>query len=325
MSTRDHPDWWRPVGGSNAQDSTLERRSTIWNDDDPTPPAAPIGVYTGQTYRAKFFSRGCRGKIERLEIYCRRDAAGVLDLSFSPHPCMGPLYTVRVTPGAAWAWVAATFLQMWNYDSLFVWVSRCDVDVQYGSGAILPHDGHYSTDAGATWAAIGIRLCIRVMYTGETPGDVPVSGTINTIEIPSVGSEMAADTIAAVPSNVVTTICIAEGAGTLLEARLDFYTSVTPTAGVDPPAVRYQLRLTTEDGIAGFTDNRDLTQSCVATSGRSSKGEFWQCTVQEPEYDRTFMRVRLPIKFRRRLTLQAVHTTGVNVRVTGSIYANVIK
>jgi len=190
---------------------------------------------------------------------------------------------------------------------------------------VEPYDGHHSADVGATWSDTAIRPFIRAVFTGETPGDVPVSGTVNTIEIPSVGSEMAADTIAAVPSNVVTTICIAEGTGTLLEARLDFYTSVTPTAGVDPPAVRYQLRLTTEDGIAGFTDNRDLTQSCVATSGRSSKGEFWQCTVQEPEYDRTFMRVRLPIKFRRRLTLQAVHTTGVNVRVTGSIYANVIK
>ena len=325
MSTRDHPDWWRPMGGQNSQDSTLERRSTIWNDGDPVAPAAPPNWHLGIAWYGKFFTRGMRSIPHRFGVYCTRAAAGTLDLSFSPHPCLGPLYTITITPGAAWAWAWAVFHEMWNYDSLFIWVSRCDVDVSYGFDAVQPQDAHITATAGAAWTPLAFRLYIRVDLRGETPGDVPVSGTVNTIEIPSVGSEMAADTIAAVPSNVVTTICIAEGAGTLLEARLDFYTSVTPTAGVDPPAVRYQLRLTTEDGIAGFTDNRDLTQSCVATSGRSSKGEFWQCTVQEPEYDRTFMRVRLPIKFRRRLTLQAVHTTGVNVRVTGSIYANVIK
>ena len=325
MSTRDHPDWWRPVGGSNSQDSTLERRSLIWNDNDVITPAAPPIFLTGLTYRGKFFTRGCRGKIDWLGIYCRRAAAGTLDLSFSPHPCLGPLYTVTTTPGAAWAWVFVPFHEMWNYDSLFVWLSRCDADVSYGYDAELPYDWHQSADGGATWGEVDRRLYIRAVYTGETPGDVPVSGTINTIEIPSTASTMASYTGRVVPSNAVEMICEAEGAGTMFEARLVLETSAAPTAGPAPPAVWYQLRLIADGFLCSNTNNRDLTQSCVATSGRSSKGEFYQCAVQDPAWDCTVLIVRLPLKFRRSLALHAVHTTGVNVLVDGRIYANLIR
>lgn len=212
MSTRDHPDWWRPVGGQNSQDSTLERRSTIWNDGDPIPPAAPPAFHTGLDYRGKFFTRGCRGMIENLQIYCIRTAAGTLDLSFSPHPCIGPLYTVTITPGAAWAWALVAFQEMWNYDSLFIWVSRCDADVSYGFDTVQPLDGHRSTDAGATWLSIGQRPYIRVIYTGETPGDVPVSGIINNVPIPYASSEyeVAAQWCA---QNVETFVVGVHGAG----------------------------------------------------------------------------------------------------------------
>ena len=325
MSTRDHPDWWRPVGGSNSQDSVLERRSTIWNDGDPVAPAAPPELNTGAKNLGKFFTRGCRGVIEYLQLYCRRAAAGTLDLSFSPHPCLGPLYTVTVTPGAAWAWAPGLFYQMWNYDSLFVWVSRCDADVSWGWDRVQPWDGHFTLDVGVTWRLGAWRMYARVVYTGETPGDVPVSGTINTIEIPSTASTMASYTGRVVPSNAVEMICEAEGAGTMFEARLVLETSAAPTAGPAPPAVWYQLRLIADGFLCSNTNNRDLTQSCVATSGRSSKGEFYQCAVQDPAWDCTVLIVRLPLKFRRSLALHAVHTTGVNVTVDGRIYANLIR
>jgi len=325
MSTRDHPDWWRPVGGSNSQDSVLERRSTIWNDGDPVAPAAPPELNTGVKDLGKFFTRGCRGVIEYLQLYCRRAAAGTLDLSFSPHPSLGPLYTVTVTPGAAWAWAPGLFYQMWNYDSLFVWVSRCDVDVSWGWDRVQPWDGHFTLDVGVTWRLGAWRMYARVVYTGETPGDVPVSGTINTIEIPSSATEAAVGYGLVVPTDAVTTICTAIGAGTMLEARLEFRTSVAPTSGPPPPAVRYLMRLLADGNVATLADNRGLTQSCVATSGRSSKGEFWQCTVADPAWDRTHMLVRVPLKFRRSLTLTAVQTTGAPVIVDGLLYANLIR
>ena len=186
----DDIDWGRRTLGPTSYGSVLERRSLIWNDNWVVAPVAPPLNITGTAYYGKFFTRGCRGKIDALSIYCIRTAAGTLDLSFSPHPCLGPLYTVTVTPGAAWAWVVATFYQMWNYDALFVWVSRCDADVSYGFDSVIPYDSHRSTDVGATWTSGNWRLYIRAHMFGETPGDVPVSGIINNIPIPNTSSRL---------------------------------------------------------------------------------------------------------------------------------------
>ena len=325
MSSRDHPDWWKNVGGQNSQDSLLERRSLVWNDDAVVDRTLYPILASDEAYRGKFFTRGCRGKIEALQMFCRR--TGILPtiiLRFSAHPCIGPFHTVTIIPGAPWAWVGAAFEEMWNYDSLFIWVHSV-TNAEWGYDAAEPYDGHESADAGATWADTATRPFIRVVYTGETPGDVPVSGTVNVIEIPSIASQAAADLIPAVASAAWTTICTAEGAGTMFEAKLELYTSVAPTPGAAPPAVRYQLQLLADGGVAELTDNRDLTQSCVATSGRSSKGEFYQCTVADPAWDRTVMTVRLPLKFRRSLVLRARHTTGVAVTVEGGIFANMIR
>jgi len=325
MSTRDHPDWWRPVGGSNSQDSTLERRSLIWNDDENILLVDRVRTETTDDWKGKFYTRGCRGKIEQLQIYSEGNAANTLTLNISPHPCLGPLYTVDITPGAVEGWWGANFRQMWNYDSLFIWITDVEALVSWWYDAFQPHDGHESANFGVTWAAANNRPFIRVVYSSETPGDVPVSGIVNTIEIPSTATEAASGHDAAVPTELVTTICTAVGAGTMLEAKLDFRTSVTPTPGNPPIAVRYQIRVLTDGFLGNLSDNRELTQSCVATSGRSSKGEFWQCTIAEDSWDRTFIRIRMPLKFRRSLTLQCVQSTGGPVEVWGLLYANMIR
>ena len=313
------------MGGQNSQDSTLERRSLIWNDNNVETPDAPPAFSQAGEFEGKFFTRGCRGKIEEIQMYCR--STGILPtiiLRFSAHPCIGPFYDVTITPGAPWAWVGVAFEEMWNYDSLFIWVYSV-TNADWGYDAVLPYDGHLSLDAGATWADEAIRPFIRVVYTGETPGDVPVSGIVNTIEIPSIATQVASTVGINVPSGVLTEVCVAEGAGTMIEAKLEFRTSVAPTAGVAPPSVHYQLWLRADGAYASFTDNRELTQSCVATFGRSSVGEFWQCVVADPPYDRTFIRIRLPIKFRRELAMVAVQTTGVAVIAETHLFANMIR
>ena len=324
MSTRDHPDWWRPVGGANAQDSTLERRSRIWNDGDPDAPAAPPVVNTGVTYRGKFFTRGCRGKLDRIQVYCMRTAAGTLDLSFSPHPCIGPLYTVTVTPGAAWNWYQAFFLQMWNYDGLFIWVSRCDADVSWGYDEVAPFDTHYSTDVGVTWTTLNTRIFIRVIYSGETPGDVPVSGCVNNIPIPNLTQRIEVAFSVNVPHNTLTRITGMDGAGILVEAALAFLTSVAPTAGLAPAAVVYFLRMEADGAYAATLTNRQATQSEVAIAGRCAIGEFWQTTVADPAYDMTELFLRLPIQFRRSIELYANQTTGAPVLVVGHLNASLL-
>lgn len=200
------------MGGQNSQDSILERRSLVWNDNGVIAPAAPPSNYTEIVLKGKFYPRGCRGMIEQVAIYCVRTAAGTLTLRLSPHPVLGPLYQVTITPGAAWAWVTADLELMWNYDSLFIWVYTCDADVSWGYDAVQPFDGHWSQDAGATWEDMAIRPFIRVVYTGETPGDVPVSGIINNIPIPAQSSFSEVDSVP-VPQNVETIIVTVEGAG----------------------------------------------------------------------------------------------------------------
>ena len=212
LSTRDHPDWWRPVGGANDQASTLERRSLMWNDNGVLDGVAPPNSTTETVYHGKFFPRGCRGMIEQIQIYCRRAAAGTMTLMYSAHPCLGPFHYVTVIPGAAWAWVDVDIEEMWDYDSLFIWVHACSADVDWGYDDVQPHDGHWSLDTGETWEDTAIRMFIRVVYTGETPGDVPVTGIINNIPIPSISSDYVKGT-AIIDLNVLTTVVYLQGAG----------------------------------------------------------------------------------------------------------------
>ena len=325
MSTRDHPDWWRPMGGQNSQDSTLERRSLIWNDDGIEDGTVPGDISQAGTFEGKFFTRGCRGKIEQLQLYCIGDGADSITLRYSPHPCIGPLGEVVIIPAAAWAWQAFVIEEMWNYDSLFIWVYACEGNVSWAFDAVEPFDGHESGDAGATWADMAIRPFIRAVYTGETPGDVPVSGIVNVIDIPSIASRRALVGTVNVLNDVYTDIAEVEGAGTLLEAAIVFYTSVAPTAGLPPAAVTYRIQIRADGAVAYYWDNRKATQSETLTAGRCSKGVFWQATVADPEYDRTNLITWLPIKFRRSLQIRAYQSTGGAVTAYGDIEANLIR
>jgi len=322
LSSIDEQDWWRPVGGSASQKGILERRSLVWNDSDIVNGMAPPANYTQIVDKGKFFTRGCRGMIEQIQVYCIRTGVGTLWLRYSPHPCLGPVNDVMITPGATWAWVPVNIEEMWDYDSLFIWVDRCSDDVSWAYDAVLPYDGHETADGGLTWADMAIRPFFRVVYTGQTPGDVPVSGIVNTVEIPNVAGSAASEFAVNVPHNAITEIVQMEGTGTLICAALGFETSVAPTAGAPPAAVIYDILLYVDGVFAMRTGNRDFTQSCVATSGRAPDGVFYQCSVADPAWDETVLYTILPLGFRHNITLYAYQTTGGAVDVEGTIYAN---
>lgn len=309
MSTRDHPDWWRPIGGQNSQDSTLERRSLVWNDSGIVDGVVPPGFYTVSSTPSKFFTRGCRGKIERIEAYCAGAWANGLIIRYSPHPCIGPYNQVNITPLAGWSWQGVNVREMWNYDSLFIWIYAFQPGVMCAYDELPPYDCHQGIGGGAQWNDVDRRLFIRVIYTGETPGDVPVSGIINNIEIPNVGAYYTANAIV-VQNNLDRLLLVAEGAGELLEARLVFGTSVVPAAGV-----RYSMRFFMDQSAAYIyeIDNRLITQSVVATFGRCAIGEFYQ----DGDLDITVMTCRLPLEFRRNFQLHALQTTGALVNTDG--------
>lgn len=317
------PDYHASVLGAGVVPASVERRSTLLNDNEVTAPTAPPSNHTATTYKGKFFPRGCRGMLEEVLIYCKRTGSGTMTLRYSPHPCLSKVGELTITPGSAWGWATAAVEEMWNYDSLFIWVYECSADVSYGYDAVLPLDGHESDDSGVTFSDVAERPYIRGVMTGQTPGDIPVSGTVNVIEIPSIGTVQQSESVE-VAHATWTLITTLEGAGTLLHAALNFETSEAPTAGDDPPAVGYILRIYADGVSAAWTSNRQLTQSHTATSGRCSIGEFYQASVADPEYDMTSMTSRHPIKFRRTLALYARQTTGGAVDVQGTLYANLI-
>ena len=47
-----------------------------------------------------------------------------------------------------------------------------------------PYDAYYSLAAGVTWLPNTVREWARIVQKGQTVGDLPVSGTVNNIEIP---------------------------------------------------------------------------------------------------------------------------------------------
>ncbi|MBA7715153.1 hypothetical protein ES703_124194 [subsurface metagenome] len=206
------PDYHGAVLGPGALPAAYERRSTISNDNGIQDGTTPPSSYTETLYKSKFFPRGCRGMIEELQIYCKRTGSGTLTLRYSPHPSIGLIGEVEVTPLAEWAWRAAAIEGMWDYDSLFIWVSECDADVSYAYDEEPAYDGHGSADFEETWSDLDIRLFARAVYTGQTLGDVPVSGIINNIPLPS-ASSLVATVGAPVPKDVLTTVITVEGAG----------------------------------------------------------------------------------------------------------------
>lgn len=200
------------IASQVTQSGYLERRSMVLNDNGVVAPNAPPATYTAVTYKGKFFPRGMRGKIEELQIYCKDAGADLITLRYSPHPGLGPFGEVTITPLATWSWVGAAVEEMWDYDSLFIWVSECEAGVDWGYEAAAPYDGHESGDTGATWEDLAVRPFIRVVFSGETIGDTPVSGIINNIPIPNVGSVTDIEG-GAITAGVITDISEINGAG----------------------------------------------------------------------------------------------------------------
>lgn len=217
-------------GGANiiidklTQTAYLERRSTIGNKG-PTP---SWGSQTGDNRRAKFFPRGCRGFIETIDVYCKDDgeAGGTITVYLSPHPNMGYVASADVTVGAGAGpfFRSATLNRMWNYDSLFIFVVCSSADIKYGYDIGEPRDSFASSDAGATWTRENARNWFQAVMLAETVGDLPVSGTINTIEIPNVAG-VKQEVLITVPADSTVYDTVQPGSGRLLVAYFIAWTS----------------------------------------------------------------------------------------------------
>jgi hypothetical protein len=212
------------------QGAYTERRSDIYNHG-----ATATMVANNYTYkRGKFFPRGCRGFLQRVWVYCDNTdtVAHTLTVKFSPAPGMGAVYTVSasVAAGSSAAWRYIDVKKFWNYDSMFIWASF-DINAygRLGYDTGTPYDYYYSTDE-ATWTPDNYRYWIYVTISGETVGDLPVSGTVNTIGVPALSSKYAVSS-AYVPQNTETTVLTVKGAGEcdmiICRAHTNTYSHVT--------------------------------------------------------------------------------------------------
>lgn len=167
------------------QTAYLGRSVTLSNDNSVTTPTAPPNSTTG-SYKGKFFPRGCRGWLESLSIYCKRTGSGTITLSYAPNIGMGAIGSVTITPDSSWNWKSGNARIMWNYDSMHIWISACSADVSWGYDTETANEWTTSSDNGVSWSMTADqRLYLRANIMGGSIGDVPVSGTLNIIEIPS--------------------------------------------------------------------------------------------------------------------------------------------
>jgi len=188
------------------------RDAYMSNDNGVTTPTAPPSSRTGTAYYGKWFPRGMRGAYMDVTIYCKRTGAGTITLAFSPQPGMGEIFTVTITPSDTWNWQVGWPTRMWNYDSLFIWIKSCGADVSWGYDTAEPYDEFSSPDSGVRWYAEYQRLFIKSYSIRQSVGDLPVSGTINTIEIPSQSQERLYEVYNDLP-DAETTIKTIDGAG----------------------------------------------------------------------------------------------------------------
>jgi|GEM_PF-2991259 len=190
---------------------TEERRIIANNGTSPTA-HFPYSVLVG-----KYFPRGCRGFINKIEISCANydTADRKLYIYVSIQPGMAPIITAELTVPASTsrAWRAVTINRFWNYDSMFIYVkaeTSSAPQVYYDTEE--KYDAMHSSDNGVTWTPQDRRYWFRVDMTGQTVGDLPITGTLNTIEVPGASSVIESETTLINPGETKTLISV-EGSG----------------------------------------------------------------------------------------------------------------
>lgn len=145
--------------------------------------------WTQDTYKGKYFVRGMRGIFQKLSVYAKNEGTtdGTISFAVIPFPLSetAPLTaTITVSAGSE-GWFNVQFVDAWNYDMCFVYVTAIDADISYGYDKDQTEpDAWTSPDSGTTWLgeAQG-HYHFRLEVFGQTVGDVPVSGFVNIKEV----------------------------------------------------------------------------------------------------------------------------------------------
>ena len=124
--------------------------------------------------------------LDDMTVNWTAPSAATLPVYMKPHMSMGPVLSFDVTvPIGLDGWLTYSLLESWHYDSCIIVFGSVttDLDVYYDTGE--PYDGYLFSDVSTISSEQDRRYHIRLDVGVMTVGDVPVSGTINTIAIPS--------------------------------------------------------------------------------------------------------------------------------------------
>lgn len=326
----DQPDYSVPALGPISKESRLSWHSRLSNHGIPYTEAmrrAGIGFVTEDTKRlrepdwrkvtgdfreGKFFPRGCRGHISAIQVYCRNTilAADTITVYISPMPGMGPTYTatIAVIGGSLAAWRPAVFNRMWNYDSLFIFVTTENDLAEWGYDDGAPYDYYVWEPFTYLWRPLNYRLWIRVNFTGETAGDVPVSGTLNVVPLPNVMGVIETAEIELEPAETEDVFTI-NGSGVLTYLVL-WITTLTPASVL---TTDMQLRWVV-DGVAQEELSVGDYIAFVATLANTPTDFLFTeiDTAIDTVSERSVFHHRIKIPFRHQLILRARNSAAAN-------------
>lgn len=282
-----------------------ETRRTISNHGDS---ASWLSVGTTY-YRGKFFPRGCRGLIGYIEVYAYNpdSADHTLTIYLSPNPGMAAIYskTITVSAGGGPSWFSAYLGKYWNYDSLFIYVIADHATYPYiGYDSGSPPDYVYSSDLQEWWYEAR-RLWIRVQLLEQTVGDLPVTGTINAVQIPNVAARKESGYLGVPAGEEVTAVSV-DGAGEM--TCLQWYvsnSSVYIKVYCDENLV-FQMS-PFEMSSAGYSDCTPRISLTLYNAGGACNGI-----------------ISIPFAFRRRLVVAFYNNTTSDQTVEARVNFNLI-
>jgi len=190
---------------------------TYANDNGVTTPTAPPAADPlNGYYLGKLFAIQCRGWIQTVLVYAKSNTGSpqTLTVVLSPYVGAGRVATVNITVDTTWNWYSGTVNKYWNYDTLHVYTVRTSWDGSLGVEHVGADDTYSSDEIG--WnASGGYRRFIRVTLAMRPVGDVPVSGTVNNIQIPNSASYASIGSTA-IAAGATGTLLTFTGAGHLV-------------------------------------------------------------------------------------------------------------
>jgi len=173
-------------------------------------------------YRGKYFPHGARGFITKIYVKCKNTDSvdHSLTMYVSIAPGLPPLITKIVAVAAGFdGWFGIEINQLWSYDSIFIVIYNDDASLQIAYDTGTPYDAWSHPSDYYQLTPATLRYWIKISIYGQTSGDVPVSGTVNTINIPN----RAAGTSGAdvnVPGLTEVSLLTVEGMGTVHYVRV---------------------------------------------------------------------------------------------------------